>query len=87
MFQRCYRNLTCNCAKFYFVDSRQKLIFQLSINSNCSKNNIFSSPRLSDPDTDDDGAAATDKQEAVKTNGTSNNPANINVSGDQINKD
>ena len=34
-----------------------------------------------------DGAAATDKQEAVKTNGTSNNPANINVSGDQINKD
>jgi len=39
---------------------------------------------ISDPDTDDDGAAATEKQETVKTNGTSNNPANINVSAMNI---
>merc|ERR1712126_356179 len=39
---------------------------------------------LSDPDTDDDGAAAAEKQETVKTNGTSNNSANINVTAMNI---
>ena len=35
---------------------------------------------VSDPDTDDDAGEKVEK-ETSKTNGTSNNPANINLSG------
>ena len=38
---------------------------------------------VSDPDTDDDGGAAVEK-DTSKTNGNSNNPANINLSGKAI---
>ena len=42
--------------------------------------------RISDPDTDEDGANTGEKDQSQQqnktTNGTSNNPANINVSGE-----
>ena len=38
---------------------------------------------VSDPDTDDDAGGAVEK-DTSKTNGNSNNPANINLSGEVI---